>query len=85
MTKNNKRDHTVQAMLKEVVAVEETYQQGTQWLDQLAEPVQDAYEKDLQIIRNLNDIADRLSKLRKKQRKSPQKSTVKSLSAEGPG
>jgi hypothetical protein len=39
MTKNNKRDHTVQAMLKEVVAVEETYQQGTQWLDQLAEPV----------------------------------------------
>jgi uncharacterized phage infection (PIP) family protein YhgE len=80
MTKNNKRDHTVQAMLKEVVAVEETYQQGTQWLDQLAAPVQDAYEKDSQIIRNLNDIADRLSKLRKKQRKSPQKSTVESLS-----
>lgn len=83
MTKNNKRDHqrnTVQAMLKEVVAVEEAYQQGTQWLDQLAEPVQDAYEKDSQIIENLNEIADRLRKLRKKQRKSPQKSTVESLS-----
>ena len=90
MTKNNKRDHrgnTVQArtadqMLKEVTAVEETYQQGTHWLDQLAEPVQDAYEKDSQIIRNLNEIADRLRKLRKKQRKSPQKSTVESLSPE---
>ena len=88
MTKNNKRDHrgnTVQAdtadsMLKEVTAVEEIYRQGTYWLVQLAEPVQDAYEKDSQIIENLNEIADRLRKLRKKQRKSPQKSTVESLS-----
>jgi hypothetical protein len=83
MTKNNKRDHpgnTVQGMLKEVTAVEEIYQQGTHWLDQLAEPVQDAYEKDLQIIGELNEIANRLRKLRKKQRKSTEKSTVESLS-----
>lgn len=77
MTKKMKYDNkgislTAEGVLKEVEVIEENFQQGCHWLDQLNEPVQNATDQCLQIISELNEIVDLL---KKKQRKSTQKST----------